>query len=232
MHTKNVKYLPKSAMQKGLIIDAEAAKFLTETGVDVGIEKWKGIHKTYVSNERMVNGTAVRVEDNCAYLDAEYKKGVQIESFLSVDAELLPGEIDTRSKKEKVASYRYENADGQKFFVLAMDVEQNKNATYKRTYARQKQLLEAIEWIAGKKLPAVILKQPEVYVISKRKGKELFVAVLNAFADSICDEKVVLDKQYSKLRCLHGNVEYKNGEVYIKDLPAFSFVAFALTEAE
>lgn len=227
---ENIKYVPKSALEKGMIIDAVAAKYLFEKGVDVGIEKWNGLQKTFASNEQMVNGETVRVENDCYYLDADYKEGVQVESYVYIDAALLPGAIDTKSSKRVIASYRYENASGQKFFVLATDIESAGPATYKHTYARQKQLFDAIAWIAGRKMPVAVLKQPELYVLTKRKGKELYVALFNVFADGIYDEPVILDKEYKKLRCLHGNIAFENGKVKIKELPAFSFAAFVLEE--
>jgi hypothetical protein len=98
------------------------------------------------------------------------------------------------------ASYRYENSNGLKFFVLAVDFFgacAKLGANYACNYYRQEQLKDAIEWLCGKKLPAFIAKCPNLYILAKRGSDgALALAIANVSIDEAVDAKIELDGEY------------------------------------
>ena len=215
---ENIRYALPEFYEKGAILDAWSAKYLHEQGVDVGIDKILSFGKTNIIRESFTDDNQDTLIKNgaCRLLDAQYKKGVIKESVCVVDGE------------ERVVSYRYENAKGQKFFVLNFSVEEQAgNLSLLNSYARQNCLIRAIEWIADKKLPAKCVKHPQLYMVCKRKENSLAVGLFNCFADSILKPVIQLDKSYQKVQFLGTNGEMKGDEVILtQEIPAFGCVAF------
>lgn len=215
---ENARYVTSDLYEKGGIIDGWAAKILHEQGIDVGIDEILTFDKTCVMQEKfLLDGQQTLIKNgNCRILNANYKKGIVKESVCKIDGQ------------ETVLSYRYENANGQKFFVLGISVEEQAgNLSLLNSYARQKQLMEATEWIAGKKLPVKCVKNPQLYIVCKRKKNSLAVGLFNCFADSILKPTIQLDKIYSKVEFLGTNGNMKDDEIILtKEIPAFGFVAF------
>lgn len=219
---ENIRQVKSEAYQNGAILDGWSAKILQENGVDVGLEKVISFDKKAIDKEFFVscNEKVLLKNGNCRLLDAEYKKGVTQESFCEIDG------------KEYTMSYRYKNAQGQRFFVLNFSVEeQEENISLLNSYARQDSLINAIEWIAGKKLPAKSLKHPQLYVVCKRKENSLAVGLFNLFADSVMNPRIQLDKHYSSVNYLGTNGYMKDDEIILtEEIPAFGFVAFEVFE--
>lgn len=219
---ENIRYAPPKAYQKGAILDAWSAKILHESGVDVGLEKVISFDKQTICKEIFVsnNEQVLLKNGNCRLLHAEYKQGVTKESFCEMDGQ------------EYTMSYRYENAQGQSFFVLNVSVEeQEENISLLNSYARQASLINAIEWIADKKLPAKCVKHPQLYVVCKRKENSLVVGLFNLFADSVMNPKIQLDKSYSSVKYLGINGCMEDDEIILtEEIPAFGFVAFEVFE--
>ncbi|MBR6739698.1 MAG: hypothetical protein IKM04_01315 [Clostridia bacterium] len=225
---ENVKYIPQGAMKKGLIIDAGAALILHRQGIDVGIERVNRYEWTSVSAETGQNGERVRLGDNGRFLDADYRDGVEVESYATVNTVAVA--LGTVGGAERPLAYRYENAEGQRFYVLAVSLDESRQQNnFKRTYLRQKQLVEAIRWISGRDLPAMVYKQPDLYTVAKRKGDDLAVGLFNCFADGIHNAEVCLDRVYSEVRPIVGDARLEGDRLILSDtLHAFSFAAFEL----
>ena len=73
------------------------------------------------------------------------------------------------------AAYLYENSKGQRFCVLAMDVKRSVGDVVSlkegfRSYAKSKQLAQALEWVGKKELPIKLSgNHPDVYLMCKEE---------------------------------------------------------------
>lgn len=215
---ENARHVTPDLYKKGGILDGWAAKILYEQGVDVGIDEISSFDKTCIVQEKFLSEEQKTLVKNgsCRVLRANYKKGVIKESVCSINGQ------------ETVLSYRYENASGQKFFVLNFSVEEQAgNLSLFNSYARQNTLIKAVEWIADKKLPAKCVKNPQLYIICKRKKNSLAVGLFNCFADSILKPTIELDRAYKTVNFLGTSGTMKDNVIILtEEIPAFGFVAF------
>ena len=215
---ENVKYITESAISKGLIIDAKAAVILANRGVDVGIRNVKGFERKRFHRERFLRDEEVlRIDmSGCDILNAQFAPSIVPESVAVIDG------------KEAILSYRYQNELGQKFLVFTFDCE-NHNLVLKRTYARQEQLFNAIEWFTRKELPVKIKKNPQLYVITATKGKSRQIGLFNCFADPILNPVITLDRIYEKAKTVNCTAVLNGKELRLKEqIPAFGFAAVKL----
>ncbi|MBQ1183337.1 MAG: hypothetical protein IIX60_02690 [Clostridia bacterium] len=209
---ENARNMPLSAVKNGLILDIAAAEILTERGVDVGLEKigdviTQGIQEHYLN------------EDN--YVSAQ--GGVAYDITVKDSAEIL-SDAETHNGKVPL-SYRYENADGNRFLVLNINARCEGSGMLKH-YARGRQYANNIEWLSGKKLPAYVYGNPSLYVQSKKDENAMAVGLWNFFADIAVNPVVHLDKEYSEIEFINCSGELKGDKVHLSDIPAFGFVGF------
>ena len=208
---ENARYVAESELKNGAIVDIPAAQILQSRGVDVGLisaEDGDFTAEYYIADQDTIHGIG-----KCALKKICCKESARI---LSV---FLPGEAP--------ASYLYENGQGQRFFVVAQDAfysEPNKN--YYNNYYRQAQMVEAAEYVGRKKLPAVCLKNPQLYMLTSSDGSATSVLMLNSFKDEMLDPVVQLDKCYGKIRFVNCSGHMTEDKVYLTDIPAYGVAAF------
>lgn len=211
----NALEVPLEAIKNGAVIDAKSAKILQNRGVDVGIEAVLGEVNIGVSRE-LYGQKIAPVNENCRILKLSLKE--KAEPISTVKA----GETET------VTSYRYENANGQKFFVMCFDCAEVFHGM-RLNYLRRESLRGAVEWISGKKLPAYCEQSPYVYTVIKKKGEKTLVALVNCFEDDVIEPTVKLDKCYSSVRFINGNGRLSDDTLILDAyVPAYKFVAFEL----
>lgn len=211
VYGENARTLPLELMKNGVILDACAAEILTERGVDAGLlnaddlKKYSGEH--YVADD-----------DFIAFSDLRMKK-LSIKSEAEVLSLIMP--------EKSAGAYIYENADGIKFLVFAADFSFSPcNANYFNNYYRQKQLIEGVKRLCGKRLPAVSEKNPDLYVMTAKNDEALSVLCINAFPDEITEPIFTLDKKYSEISFVNCTGELKGDKVYLSELPPYGFAAF------
>ena len=128
------------------------------------------------------------------------------------------------------ASYRYENERGERFYVLAFDyfktLIRSKVKSYNNGYYRQAELKSAIEWISGKRLPAYVAKNPNLYILSSRCEDALAVLLVNVSLDVIYDPVAELDGEYSSIRFLGCDGRLHGDHVYLSDISPYGICAF------
>jgi len=168
---------------KGYIIDYPAAVALKKRGVDTGLISAKGTGVPFTEkfikydDEVLLDGCIRhgRHQNQDVFYTCEIKKEAYVESAFP----MTYGEIP--------ASYRYENANGQKFLVFLFDASAVKpNSGLSCSYYRQQQILNAVGWM-DEKLPAVIRRQPGMYMILKQDDEKLAVAIANFSLDPAYD---------------------------------------------
>ena len=130
-------------------------------------------------------------------------------------------------------AYRYENSDGQRFFVYLYDtLALPTDSGLQRGYLQQSILTEQVEWIARQKLPVTCLGNPDLFVMCKEKDGKMAVALFNCYADSILHPTVKLGEQYQSIRFLNTDGSLCGDTVTLnRPIPAFEFVAFEVSKS-
>ena len=208
---ENARNLPLDALKRGLIIDVAAAEILSERGIDVGIEEigaeTKGDRECFVKNGNIIPTAGVPI------YELKLKEGAEILST-------------TETKNGKIpVSYRYENAEGNRFLVLNINTRSSRDQILKN-YERSAQYAENIPWLSGEKLPAYVYGSPALYIQCKKSEDTMSVGLWNFFADEVLSPKVELDGEYSSIKCLGCKGELCGDAVMLSDIPAFGFAFF------
>ena len=221
---ENAWYVDEENLKNGAVLDVSAAKILCERGIDTGLvsaKKTPCIGETFLKeNEDMISG-----------LDGMELYEVACSDKAEVETVFVPSNTP--------GSYRYENANGQRFFVLACSlmgeecVVPKENTNYTVNYYRKAQMISAIEWVSGKKLAAkTIAKCPDLYtIVSENTDKTaLSVAVVNSFIDDAYDIEFTLGKEYSSVRFVGCEGIFDGNTVKINYMEPYSFAAFEVKE--
>ena len=212
---ENARYVEREQLKNGAILDIRAAKILKARGIDTGLISAKPGHY------------------NLEYYVAADEQIVGVETY-GLQKIVCHENAETFSyfrPENDVASYAYENKEGERFFVLAYDhFSSIEGANYMKNYHRQADLIRAIRWLSGKKLPAVTLKNPNVYLLASTSETAMSVALANVHLDDVYDAKIHLDKCYSHIRFLNCEGHLEGDTVQISHIPPYGFAAFEVTE--
>lgn len=226
---ENARHIELDRLNSGAILDAAAAQILESRGVDVGLAdctELKAGEEYYCSSGEVIN----RI--NCTRFQICCKEGAQPLSYF------VPGDYP--------ASYKYENKNGQRFYVLAFDLYRswcqniagrpnfephlkNYRPNFEVNYYRQADLVNSVEWICGKRLPAVTLKNPNLYVLTSKNDRAMAVALSNVHLDDVFEPVITLDKQYKNIRFVNCTGKLDGDKVYIDHIPPYGFAAFEVT---
>lgn len=208
---ENARYIEEAELKNGAIVDIPAAEILQSRGIDVGLISAE--HGNFNAEYYLADQDTIYGIGNCALQKICCKGSARILSTF------LPGEAP--------ASYLYENGNSQRFFVLAQDAFCSEpNINYYNNYYRQAQMVEAAEYVGRKKLPAVCLKNPKLYMLASSDGCATSVLMLNIWRDEILDPVVQLDRCYSQIRFVNCSGHMTGDKVYLTDIPAFGAAAF------
>ena len=183
-----------------------AGKLLSENTIPTVYEKNTGYpaiifgeNAKYIQEEELKNG---------AILDAVAAKILHergIDTGISKrEAYSIIGE--THTEEDESYCYRFENQNGQRFYVILVDMYQRDadHCSNFMNYYRQKHLTDAIAWLCGKPLPVVCNKNPYLYIqAAKGKDGSMAVALFNMNFDEIIEPTIILDKNYGELKCLN-----------------------------
>jgi len=215
---ENARHIELSRLSQGAILDVFAARILKERGIDVGLisdelfEPDKEYFKKY--NEEILVSNHIN------------KRNI----FYRISCDKRAEVLSTFTPENTPASYRYENNDGQKFYVLAYDHfgSQVKGVVrnFTNSYYRQADIAEAVYWICQKKLPAFSRKNPNLYILSSKNEEAMSVALANVSLDDVINTKIELDKAYSQIRFLNCTGRLEGDTVYLSDITPYGFCAF------
>ena len=212
---ENARYIEREDMKNGAILDAVAARILTERGFDVG----------YLHSERSSFSAEHFIEENddIRGISNIAMHRAEISADAKVDSTFLPDRAP--------ASYFYENKNGEKYFVLLIDgYNSDKNCfNYFNNYYRQSQLIRAIEWLSEHALPAVIRKHPYLYMQAAKSidDSALSIALFNPCDDEVIMPTIELDRDYKTIRCVGCKAEIQSNKVYLlSDIEPYGMAAF------
>lgn len=211
---EDARTLDMALLDDGMALDATAARLLSERGVDVGL------HAMGAAEKR--GGVEHYIAED------EYNSDVSAKRFYPVTLDEKAEVLSTLG--DSPAAYRYENAHGQRFIVYCFDftTPYPENALV-RSYCRQRQLIDGLEWAGRRKLPAVCPGQPDLYMTCKRTKDGLAVGLWNLSVDVISDARIRLDGAYTALEAFNaaGAIE-GDGVLLSSDIMPFSFVGFTV----
>ena len=204
--------LPDEALRHGLILDAAAAEYLSARGVDVGVRSFGErigagfeVYPGFPGRVYMGSVTVRRLEVDPAAV---------IESRFEVGGGSVPG------------TFRYENAAGQRFFVLCFDGQMAEESLF-RSYARQRQIADACRWF-GSPLPAHLVGEPDLYMMVKQSpdGRSMAVGLWNFGPDDIPMPVVQMSDHWTDVTPLNCEAQIENNTVKLTRIEPFGFAAF------
>ena len=212
---ENAKYLPETDFGKGLLLDARAAEIMSARGLDVGL---RGEGKGFAADMEHYLADGFHI---CAF-------DQPIRNF-TTDASAIPETTALSPDGVTVAtSYRYENAAGQRFFVLCSEA-YGSVERYHRVYGRSHLLARAAEWVSGRKLPAWTSGSPDLYLMCKENDGALAVGLFNLFEDEALDTEIHLGDSYRSVTFFSGSGRLDGDRVLLDDIPPFGVVTFEVT---
>lgn len=191
---ENARGVDRALLKNGSVLDISAAHILQSQGVDVGIR-----------------GEKTASPDSFGFLGIAYE-----EYYAQKDTVALyrqPGvcrvlTLDARAKElsrahyvgvECTGAYLYENAEGERFLVYNFDLEEDGRIRgLVRSYHRQRQFIDACEWLHGTKPDAVMAGNPDLYILTKKSENALAIGLWNHFADETMQSVIELGKAYKK----------------------------------
>lgn len=211
---ENARTATAETLKNGAILDATAAMILAEKGIDTGILSCEAAE--YLQERYLAADDAIPNMDCGALRRITCKETAKILS---------------RFEDGSPASYTYENAQGNRFYVIAFDHfftnhggEPRKN--FLNNYYRQADLMAAIEWMCGKKLPVKCPKNPSLYVYTAKKDGAMSVLLLNLHMDSIDPPVLELDKEYTSIKTVNCTGTLEGNRVVLSELHPYSMAAF------
>jgi len=182
--------LDRTSLRHGAILDAVAARLLSSAGIDVGLQE-------------LVKAVEVRREVYPADRETVQTQGSRYAMTIHAKARIL-SRLAT-SEGEIPGAYCYENADGERFLVYAFDACANQNDPGAfRSYCRQRQLIDAIAWLARRPLDAVCPGHPDLYILVKKNEDGLAIGLWNFFADAIESPRLFLADDYAEAEIING----------------------------
>lgn len=234
---ENARHIGEDILARGVIIDAHAAKILTERGVDVGMRACRPAPMMAVEYFcREDDYTIGTPNKQAVYYDITPDARAEVLSeFLKLDTGFGSYMEHLWKTAERCpACYYYENARGQRFLVYTFVAERSwaKGVWHKglfRNYYRQAQLCDGIARLQGKRLPAMCRKNPELYILCKEDEDSLAVGLWNFFADSVLDPVVELDGVYQRADFYHCSGELHGDTVRLREeIAPYSFAFFTV----
>lgn len=207
---ENARALPDSALEKPLILDEHAARILWEKGIDVGAESFGGrfipMGERYLQTGELETVIDYRLKPAFAS-EMVLKPGAKVQSqWNRPDGTVWP------------ASYIYENSNGNRFLVLALDGFTCIDSIYKN-YSRQKQFMDFL----GEELAVCCPGNPELYTVCAESEDSLAVGFFNCFADPIEDLCANIPGNFSGGEFYRCSGKLQDGGVKINVLAAWEW---------
>ena len=215
---ENARYADFDRLKNGALLDVPAARILSARGVDTGLIEVQ----PPLIGERVWKEYFVDQKDDVE----DFASAAAYQIKCSKNAKVL-SMFETGGTP---SSYRYENAAGQKFYVLAFDLYKFRESSHWKhflcSYYRQADLVSAIEWMAGKRLPVFSARHPRLYTLASKRDDAMSVMLANVHLDDVLAPEIQLDKCYSKIRFLNCSGRLEKDKVHLSDIPPYGMAAF------
>ena len=211
---ENARTVPAERLQNGAILDAAAAMILRSRGIDTGI---LSSEPASFQEERYL-----AQKDAVPNVDCLGLRKIACSEKVTILSQFEDG---------SPASYTYENAAGNRFYVLAMEHlfvvhKSAQRRNFFNNYYRQEDLMAAVEWMCGKKLPVTCKKNPNLYIYAAKSGNAMSVLLLNIHMDSIDRPVLELDGEYKTIRAVNCTATLEGNKVTLSGIEPYGMAAF------
>lgn len=109
---------------------------------------------------------------------------------------------------------------------IIFDIDYLQEERLYRSYARSRQLAQAAEWLGGRRLPAYLGGNPDVYIMAKKDGHSMAVGVWNCYADEVLSPEIELDGEYTTGRGVNCTARVEGKCVLLSDIAPYAFAGF------
>lgn len=218
------RFLDERDMERGIIIDLAGAMALEERGIDVGLKSVGDA--VSITGEYFGNGYYNPILDKKGYYRISLKDGARALSHYTTRFARFAGELEMMSEEKIPAAYLYENDRGNRFLVLTFVATQAEAGF--RSYLKSQQIAAAVEWLGGQKLPAVCMKNPDLYMMCKAEGDTLCVGLWNLCPDRIDNPVIELAEKYSDAEYINCKGKLCGDRVTLSPLGAYEFCGIIL----
>lgn len=208
---EDARILTKEMLKNGVIIDFAAAEILKEKGIDTGVVSENGT-TGMGRTEHFASGEMTNTMTSTKMHRVKVAESAEICSYIEENGEKMP------------VFYKYQNADGLKFAVFTFDGYNAEEHIF-RNYERQKQVIDALQWLSGKKLPAVCTGHPDLYILTKRSENRLAVGLWNFFPDKIYEPKIELAENIKSLRIFGAQGSAEKNILTLNEIEPYGFAA-------
>lgn len=216
LYGENAKYIDLKDLKNGAIIDVAAAKILQSRGIDVGLIS--------SSSKPFDFEYFVESDDKVGGVSHPKTQEITVDKNAKIESYFMPNNTP--------ASYRYENKDGLKFFVMAFEFfnfDGDYSANYLNSYYRQEQIISVIPWLCNKVLPASVKKNPNLYILTSKDDKgDMAILFANVNIDEVLDEIVTLDGEYKLVDQIGLDGEVNGNAIKINRIEPYGFTAIKL----
>lgn len=210
---ENAYALTEDNMNKGLIIDALAAKILSDKGIDVGIDSF-GAEVT-IKYQYFCDDDNYIIANHSAY-NIKTNPHCKIISYGSNNLE----------NPDIPFCYLYQNYNGQKFLVFNCNAKNSESLL--KHQANAKIITDNTRWLSGENLPAFCYGNPNLYIQCKEDSQNLVIGLWNFFEDEVLEPVVFLSKEYQNAEILCGFGKLFKDRVCLTDIPPYSFRGIVL----
>ncbi len=210
---ENAYGLTEQNLNKGLIIDALAAKILSDRGIDVGIDAFG--ESISIKYQYFCDDDNFVIASSNAY-DIKVNSKCKIISYGANELE----------KTDIPFCYLYKNSNGQKFLVFNCNAKESEHLL--KHYANAKIIADNTPWLSGERLPAYCYGNPNLYIQCKEDDEQLVIGIWNFFEDEAIDPVIQLAREYQKAEFLCGSGTFCGDKVCLADIPPYGFRGIVL----
>lgn len=211
---ENAYQLTEEDLKNGMILDALAAKILTDRGIDVGIDR--------VGAEISAKYQYFCAEDNYIIMD----EGRIYDTRLKAGCKILSYAASDFDRFETPLSYLYQSNNGQKFLVFCCNGKESERLL--KHYANAKTIAEHVKWLSGNRLPAFCYGNPNLYLQCKEDQDYLVVGIWNFFEDEVINPVIHLAQEYKSAEFLCGSGTLAGDRAILADIPPYVFRGIVL----
>ncbi|MBP5666214.1 MAG: hypothetical protein J6X87_08030 [Clostridia bacterium] len=217
---ENARHAPNGLLKHGAVLDAPAARILTERGFDVGLESF---------------GPAVPVRA-VYYPDAgegfSFRNGMfnnDGSDFVTLNMKQGAEEVaEFRGPEGTVKAFRYENGAGERFLIFPFEAKLVcETSMLFRNYAMQSMLIHELSHIRRRPLDAVLTGSPDTYILTKNSENSLAIGIWNFSLDPIYAPKVRLGNKWQEAEFVNCTGTLEGATLELSDIGPFG-MAFAL----
>ena len=213
---ENAYALTEENLSKGLIIDALAAKILSDKGIDVGIEEFGP-------------GVSIKYQYFC-----DDDNFIIANNYLAYDIKINPqcniislGANDLENPNIPFC-YSYQNCNGHKFLVFNCNAKDSEKLL--KHHANARIIANNTQWLSGEKLPAFCYGNPNLYIQCKEDDEHLVIGIWNFFEDEVINPVILLSRKYQHAEFLCGVGKLCGDQVCLDDIPPYAFRGIVLNK--